>query len=181
MFKKIVTATITVVLIVGCEPTPHVEGRCYMGGLNASNFLFVSSNLYKNDIVMERYSVTYKNGVLLKKSEGNVTVPSMHDTESTKIMAASYREKCDLDNVADFSSFMTIAHLDENTTYTMVGFTEEMDQEYNITEGKKVDIYGLGYLSGINYSDDKFVPSPLSEITLIDITQTGEFTFTAGE
>ncbi len=70
---------------------------------------------------------------------------------------------------------MTVFHLDANRTYTVAGFTKEMDQKHNITGGKGADIYNMGYMrNNIQYS--AYENTDIN----INITQTGEFTFSAG-
>jgi len=175
MLRKLGLTIIALILFTGCNyPPTETDGFCALSIPYGK--IYINQNNY-DDITMERYSIVYENGVLYKTFDSNITVPYLYHLEDSNTSNAFvYYDPCN-ERVDEFSSFLVIAHLDDNRTYTIAGFTKEIDQEHNITGGKDVDVYNIGYIQDHKYHS--LNPSS-SWSTQVDITQTGEFTFSAG-
>jgi len=176
MLKKLSVMMSIAVLLTGCWPIIATDGICDLGTVSGS--FHVEKNEYA-DIVFESYSFIYKGGKFTKKFEGNTTISYQYDIKSSNqgiYALVGFYDPCG-DSTEDFSSFLTVAHLDDNRTYTIAGFTKEMDQEHNITGGKDADVYNMGYIIDHRYYSTH---GSVNGHVNANITQTGEFTFSAG-
>ncbi len=89
MFKKIVTATIAVVLMTGCEPIFHTDPLPPDSG-----GFYVSSNAYHNDITVDSYEINYQDGVFskeLKNYYGGVIPSGFGLTDRELYLAGRYK------------------------------------------------------------------------------------------
>jgi len=184
MLRKIVII-VSMAFFIGCDnpwvivdPLDPLTTCENIQDINAS--IYVSSNAY-DAIPVESYEINYQDGVLSKEliTYEDSVIPSgfgVSESNDTICVGSFYTDPC---KVEDFMSYMTIFYLDANRTYTIVGFSEEMDKEHNITKGNGADSYNVGS-SPIRSTYNHPAESVRTDITKINITQTGEFTFSAG-